>query len=118
MLFACPDCLAFYGDDLTPEVCPCGGKLFMLDDSRIPSLLGKGFRPAMCVDIGPGDHVELFERLAGAEICGAKLMQGEDGGRPSVQYLELSDRSRLWLTAGQGVAAIHAVTSYREVPRE
>lgn len=115
MLLACTACSVFYVEEPQLDVCPCGGRLFYLDDSRVPDLVARGFRPGIYVEIGPGQHKELFGRLSGAEVTGAKLLQGHDGGRPAVQYLELNDGSRIWLTAGQGVAAIHSLTSYGEL---
>lgn len=114
MLAACPDCKAYYlvtGVD----TCPCGEDLLVLDDSREDGLAELGFRAAVCQQVGPGEHEKLFSLLEGLTLSGAKFLQGADDGRPSVQYLELDSGSRIWLTAGQGVAAVHALTLYAEV---
>lgn len=118
MLLACTSCRVYYSGDAKLLACPCNTLLLVLDDSRQEALVARGFRLGRHVPVRPDSHKQLFEGLEGLGISTAKMMQGEDGGRPWVQYLEMTNGDRLWLTAGRGVAAVHAWTAYQEVTDE
>ena len=85
MLAACPDCKVYYLVTAPVDTCPCGEDLMILNDSREDGLAALGFRAAVCQQVGPGEHEKLFSLLEGLTLSGAKFMQGEDDGRPSVQ---------------------------------